>query len=81
MSYHFVVSYESLFDHKPIMFFLGDENNRHYLFRFNKGWLNDESFKDMVRSVWIHIDNSTVISPMEQFSKNLKLLKRAITSG
>lgn len=75
MLYNFVVIFESISHHKFILLFLG-ENRRHYPFWINRCWIDDEIFKDFVRYVWIHIDNSSIIYPIEKFSENLKILKK-----
>jgi len=66
-------------DHFPIFFEMqkGPINPPSSL-KFNKVWLQDESFKNLVLEHWVPFDRESVGSAAFQFADNIKNLKRLI---
>jgi len=66
-------------DHFPIFFEIqkGPSNPPSPL-KFNKGWLQDESFKDLLIENWSLFNRESVRSAAFQFADNIKKLKRLI---
>lgn len=49
-------------------------------FKFNYAWLEEDEFKDLVKSMWILYDYSRPTSTTIQFLNNLKWTKNSIIS-
>lgn len=47
-------------------------------FKFNKVWLNDDSFVELVKSIWVPYNSRDPWSASFQFIKNIKRLKMLI---
>ena len=48
--------------------------------KFNKTWLNDEGFVNLISTNWIPFDPRNKMSAAFQFAANIRLLKDAIKS-
>ena len=63
-------------DHRPIILDMrGGVSKPASSFKFNAGWLKDQSFIDLDHSLWTPLDPNCQRHVVVQFMKNLKKLK------
>jgi hypothetical protein len=66
-------------DHSPVwLVFEGGPQKSASPFKFNSTWLKDEGFQKLVKSNWIHLQDSEGISAAIQFVTNLKRIKKLV---
>ena len=56
------------------------EGPHNYLFKFNRSWLSDSDFTQMVKRIWPVLVPSVVDDDMDLLSHKLRLLKREFKS-
>jgi hypothetical protein len=49
-------------------------------FKYNPRWSVEENFCDLVKSSWTSFDQSSGLSPSEQFIKSLRVVKEKVSS-
>jgi hypothetical protein len=72
------VTYGGESDHLPILIEFRAKNRRVVSpFKFFEGWLNDPTFLDLVRELWVNIPEDSQFPAAVLFVENLKRLKQA----
>ena len=70
-----------IFDHFPIFLEWNTREGPHnYPFKFNRSWLLDPNFTQMVKRVWPNLLHSAVDDDMGLLSHKLRLLKSEVKS-
>jgi hypothetical protein len=51
-----------------------------YPFKFNQGWLHEESFVEIIREVWLDNRFNLIVEAQRRLTENLSLLKSKVKS-